>query len=594
MNEIIKEKQNISERKQELLKLNDSAVNSSTMNLNDSNTALKEESKNQNVTQQIQLRIPRNLHNRVRSSGTSDLGMTFHSNNILQNDRQILQRQLNNETTLTSSIFSGRNLTSGLHFRNRSFNKPQDPQINTNNNFGQPSPSNGFLSGIMSLGSTMNFQKSQRGTNQLVQNEAPGFQPNLLNQQVSRVSGGVFKFGDSSIMHKMTARRNIKSIVNSKVNSIQNSRQNSARNSSRYNSARMSKEPVCRICLEKLGSEIVLQTTASNPDSAICDPCKCAGSIKYIHKECLKRWIQQRKCVECELCHNQYSEEWVKWASDNNLRFNPNEPTQFEMQVQQFNLKYKYSKIIILMMALILLVTVITETLQQPLRFTINIYVARLIEFVAIFAIIFTLILWRFYLQKMTNELVKDQMNINISILHIDSASLLNEIERYRGYTHFNSFTPQLNDLLEKRLSQKTQVTTSLQTQTNINGANNLQHYLFNSANNSGQSQQYNQVGLSSMYSLPTNSNNTPSKQQNKNQSTYSVGETFGDVNRLTLITQDEVHDIFADEEMPKFHQFRNDEEEQKVATNHINLNSSKNISKITVGAIPPVRKIIQ
>ncbi len=25
-----------------------------------------------------------------------------------------------------------------------------------------------------------------------------------------------------------------------------------------------------------------------NPESTICEPCKCAGSIKYIHRDCLK------------------------------------------------------------------------------------------------------------------------------------------------------------------------------------------------------------------------------------------------------------------------------------------------------------------
>lgn len=55
----------------------------------------------------------------------------------------------------------------------------------------------------------------------------------------------------------------------------------------------------------------------------------------------------------------------------------------------------------------------------------------------------------------MTNELVKDQMNINMSVIHIDSASLINEIEKYRGYTSYNSYVPLLNDLLDKRQHAK-------------------------------------------------------------------------------------------------------------------------------------------
>ena len=58
---------------------------------------------------------------------------------------------------------------------------------------------------------------------------------------------------------------------------------------------RNSKEPVCRICLEKfpvdllsMGKDEVVFTTEQMQDSEICQPCQCTGSIKYVHIACLK------------------------------------------------------------------------------------------------------------------------------------------------------------------------------------------------------------------------------------------------------------------------------------------------------------------
>eukprot|EP00736_Rhodelphis_marinus_P002801 Rmarinus@m.27101 len=46
---------------------------------------------------------------------------------------------------------------------------------------------------------------------------------------------------------------------------------------------------VCRIC--RIGS----------PED-LCSPCKCRGSVQYVHQECLQQWLNQKKSEECELC----------------------------------------------------------------------------------------------------------------------------------------------------------------------------------------------------------------------------------------------------------------------------------------------------
>lgn len=72
-------------------------------------------------------------------------------------------------------------------------------------------------------------------------------------------------------------------------------------------------EPVCRICLME-------DNEVNNP---LFSPCKCAGSMKYIHHLCLKTWFQGKrimkvnpvvttyfwKNLECELCKTPYPYE---------------------------------------------------------------------------------------------------------------------------------------------------------------------------------------------------------------------------------------------------------------------------------------------
>ncbi|XP_019643548.1 PREDICTED: E3 ubiquitin-protein ligase MARCH7-like [Branchiostoma belcheri] len=56
--------------------------------------------------------------------------------------------------------------------------------------------------------------------------------------------------------------------------------------------------PSCRIC----------QMMEETADNKLIEPCGCAGSLRYIHKECLKRWMETRhrqghNARICELCH---------------------------------------------------------------------------------------------------------------------------------------------------------------------------------------------------------------------------------------------------------------------------------------------------
>lgn len=47
----------------------------------------------------------------------------------------------------------------------------------------------------------------------------------------------------------------------------------------------------CRICLE------------ADWRSALIAPCDCDGSVRYTHKECLRKWAVESGRRECEICH---------------------------------------------------------------------------------------------------------------------------------------------------------------------------------------------------------------------------------------------------------------------------------------------------
>ncbi|XP_015233804.1 E3 ubiquitin-protein ligase MARCHF11 isoform X2 [Cyprinodon tularosa] len=48
--------------------------------------------------------------------------------------------------------------------------------------------------------------------------------------------------------------------------------------------------PSCRICFQ--GAE----------QGDLLNPCRCDGSVRYTHQQCLLKWISERGCWTCELC----------------------------------------------------------------------------------------------------------------------------------------------------------------------------------------------------------------------------------------------------------------------------------------------------
>ena len=57
---------------------------------------------------------------------------------------------------------------------------------------------------------------------------------------------------------------------------------------------------ICRIC----------HSSAEESGRPLMTPCRCAGSIKFVHQECLSRWIITKNIKECELCKHTFRMEY--------------------------------------------------------------------------------------------------------------------------------------------------------------------------------------------------------------------------------------------------------------------------------------------
>ena len=55
-------------------------------------------------------------------------------------------------------------------------------------------------------------------------------------------------------------------------------------------------EQVCRVCYDKIDSKLIY-------------PCKCTGSIKWIHESCLNKWIAASKKDFCPQCKYNYKKK---------------------------------------------------------------------------------------------------------------------------------------------------------------------------------------------------------------------------------------------------------------------------------------------
>lgn len=53
-------------------------------------------------------------------------------------------------------------------------------------------------------------------------------------------------------------------------------------------------------------SSRVLPSSRPEPDHPLFHPCKCSGSIRYVHQDCLIAWLQTSRKRYCETCSANY------------------------------------------------------------------------------------------------------------------------------------------------------------------------------------------------------------------------------------------------------------------------------------------------
>lgn len=118
----------------------------------------------------------------------------------------------------------------------------------------------------------------------------------------------------TSIFHKSNSMNNIDNINNKsnkksksfhenhnnpndhKINKSISFLSNRKDMSSISNSKQTKEESQCRICYD-----------SSTDNNRLIQACKCEGSIKHVHEDCLKKWIDEnKKNLTCELCSSPF------------------------------------------------------------------------------------------------------------------------------------------------------------------------------------------------------------------------------------------------------------------------------------------------
>ena len=58
----------------------------------------------------------------------------------------------------------------------------------------------------------------------------------------------------------------------------------------------------CRICFDSTSEPLI-------------QPCKCSGTMKYVHTSCLQKWILHKKNYTCPVCKEEFTIERTQFQS---------------------------------------------------------------------------------------------------------------------------------------------------------------------------------------------------------------------------------------------------------------------------------------
>ena len=78
-----------------------------------------------------------------------------------------------------------------------------------------------------------------------------------------------------------------------------------------------SEEEICRFC------------HYDGKENKLYQPCKCSGSIRSIHSDCLTRWIKATGKDKCDLCKHSFSFTSSKKKKEIEFFYKKNFPNHF-------------------------------------------------------------------------------------------------------------------------------------------------------------------------------------------------------------------------------------------------------------------------
>jgi E3 ubiquitin-protein ligase DOA10 len=131
-------------------------------------------------------------------------------------------------------------------------------------------------------------------------------------QQTNIEKNVVPQNGDQTTISNETADQSCDNLLNAACCNMETSKMNSNKDSNTEISQSGVLERICRVCLQ--GDDQAL--------GPLIHPCKCDGTLRVIHTECLKLWVLTRqrdpKFAKCEICHKKYSIE-VSYTTETKL-----------------------------------------------------------------------------------------------------------------------------------------------------------------------------------------------------------------------------------------------------------------------------------
>ncbi|EFC37539.1 predicted protein [Naegleria gruberi] len=132
-------------------------------------------------------------------------------------------------------------------------------------------------------------------------------------------------------------------------------------------------EALCRICKQPAAD-----------DDPLFHPCKCSGSIKYIHESCLNEWMKHsNKGKYCEICKHQFKFEKV-YTTDAPIKLSP---LQFILGLLSVVFSYlkSISRILLVVFIWIVLVPFITYQFYRIVNITSWRQILSIVEFETLF-----------------------------------------------------------------------------------------------------------------------------------------------------------------------------------------------------------------